>query len=160
MSDVTEFKRDNYYKALREYGLPHHLAETIVDEFYHACNAMFIGAQINKRLTEDNARLTAELAAKQATIDLFMKCMRRTNQLWREAHPDKPLELPDGAEAFVWLKEQVDAIKERRCATCEHATEKWEFGHPMIHCNYHALDLECGCEFKCLFWQAKEAPDA
>ena len=67
------------------------------------------------------ARLTAELADKQATIDLFMKCMRRTNRLWREAHPDKPLESPDGAEAFVWLKEQVDALKKRRCVTCHYA---------------------------------------
>lgn len=66
MSDVTEFKRDHYYQALREYGLPHHLAETIVDEFGHACGAMVVGAQINEQLRAEVGRLKAELAALKA----------------------------------------------------------------------------------------------
>ena len=66
MSDVTEFKRDHYYQALREYGLPHHLAETIVDEFGHACGAMVVGAQINEQLRAEVGRLKAELAALDA----------------------------------------------------------------------------------------------
>lgn len=72
-----------------------------------------------KAKSAEVARLTTELADKQATLNLFVKCLHRTNHLWREAHPDKPLELPDGAEAFVWLKEQVDKLAERRCETCK-----------------------------------------
>jgi len=70
----------------------------------------------------DNARLKAELADKQETVDLFVRCMQRANRLWREAHPESPPCIPDAAEAIVWLKEQVDKMAERRCETCA----KWD----------------------------------
>ena len=119
MSDVTEFKRDSYYKALREYGLPHHLVETIVDEFAYACDAMFVGAQIRERLQADNARLTAELASAKETIRVFTRTIVRAEATWKAQHQDSEF-YPDVPDLVVWLKEQVDALKERRCETCRY----------------------------------------
>lgn len=48
-------------------------------------------------------------------------------------------------------------LKARRCETCEHATETVNYDYPVIRCEYHAIDLEGGCEFSCRYYEPKEA---
>jgi hypothetical protein len=62
------------------------------------------------------ASLKSEVADKQETIDLFGRCLKRAREKWCEAHPDKPLMWPDGAESFVWLWESLQP--RGTCATC------------------------------------------
>jgi hypothetical protein len=68
-------------------------------------------------LVAENAALREALEDRQATIDLYNKCLRRGSKLWRAAHPQHPLMWPDGAEALVTLVEHLDA--ERKAMRAE-----------------------------------------
>ena len=73
----------------------------------------------NTRVSDPRiAALEAELADARDCIDLFNRMIVRAECAWKEQHPDSEF-YPDVPDLIVWLKEQVDALKERRCETCE-----------------------------------------
>lgn len=65
------------------------------------------------------AELEAQLADARDCIDLCNRMIVRAECAWKEQHPDSEF-YPDVPDLIVWLKEQVDTLSARRCATCKY----------------------------------------
>jgi len=98
-------------------------------------------------------RLTAELADKQETIRVFTRTIVRAEAAWKAQHQDSEF-YPDVPDLLVWLKEQVDALKERRCETCKHYDGAEHLSICWTHDSYVEPDDFCDKH------ETKEAPDA
>lgn len=57
---------------------------------------------------EDVEILLEEYDDYEASFTLYDGAIRRADKLWRAAHPDQPLTLPDTASEITWLLELVD----------------------------------------------------
>lgn len=62
------------------------------------------------KLEQQLKNANREAADLQARNDLFAKCLRRANKLWKEAHPESRM-WPDGAKNIVWLLEQLETYR-------------------------------------------------
>lgn len=108
--------------------------------------------------------LSEALSALEEIIAIYARCIREASYLWQEAHPNSEL-YPDGAELVVWLKEQVNALAQRRCETCQYC-EQWitSRGETRAACArrydaHNGIDVVVPERDFCSHWLAKEDAD-
>jgi len=132
-------------------------------DFTGVADAIGQMAQHIKEQAAEVTRLTAELASAKETIRVCTRTIVRAEALWKAQHQDSEF-YPDVPDLVVWLKEQVDALKERRCETCRWCKEPKSvglvcYGETPRWCDKLEAMVSSASQ-PCAYYEPKEAPDA
>lgn len=63
-------------------------------------------------LAKENAALTAQITDLEQTFQLQYQRVQQADRLWRAAHPDKHLIVPDLGDLLEWYQQEIEKARE------------------------------------------------